>query len=356
MRITFVCGREGDYPRNQLIRQALNRIGVVRAVYPESGRLSFNLVRLSFRLFLLNPQHQHLYFVGFYGQPLVLAARLRWRGPLVFDAFLSTYDTYCFDRKIFPPHSWMGRLAFWLDKLSCKLADIVVLDTQSHARYFCNTFDVPENKLRVLYVGCDETFFKPQEWLEPDPPIVLFYGSFLPLHGVEVIVQAAHLMRDDRVRFRIVGSGQLEPKVRRLVQRLSVDNVEFLPPMPYRLLPGLIASCTICLGGHFGSTEKASRVISSKAFQCMASGKPTILGDNPANRELFVHGRDAWMVRMNDPQALANGIREVLSLSAKERMHLGASARETVIQAAGSVVYQQVVNQIVLDALRCKTF
>lgn len=354
MKITLVCGREGTYPRNRLVEKALSQVGMVRAIYPRSGRLSINLLRLSVRTLLLPAEQQDLYFVGFYGHPLVLVTRLRWRGPLVFDAFVSTYDTYCFDRKVFSPHSWMGRLAFWLDKRSCELADIVVLDTQAHAHYFHETFGVPREKLRVLYVGCDETYFQPQDQPERDPPVVLFYGSFLPLHGVEVIVQAAHLMRNERVSFRIVGRGHLEYRLRQLAKQLSVDNIEFLPPVPYHALPRLIAESTVCLGGHFGATAKATRVIASKAFQCMAMGKPTILGDNPANRELFTHGRDAWMVRMNDPLALADGIRAVLSLSLKDRKQLGDAARETVIRIAGNEAYRQAVSQILLDALRAR--
>lgn len=355
MEITFVCGREGDYPRNRSVMRALERLGAVRALYPKAGRLSLNLARMSGRVIGASPRGQDLYFVGFYGQPLVLAARARWHGPLVFDAFLSTYDTYCQDRKVFKPESWAGRLAFWLDRRSCELADIVVLDTCAHARYFHTTFGVPEAKLRVLYAGCDEQHFRPLDAPEPNPPVVLFYGSFLPLHGVDVIVQAAHLMRSEPVRFRIVGKGHSEQAVCHLAAQLQLDNVEFLPPVAYDALPQLIAASTICLGGHFGSSAKAARVIAAKTFQCMAMGKPTIVGDNPANRELFTDREDAWMVRMNDPEALAEGIRAVLSLSVRERQRLGAAARETVVRAAGNAAQQAAVAQITSDALRANT-
>lgn len=355
MNITFVCGREGAYPRNQAIRQALTRLGSVHAVYPRRGRLSLNLVRLSGHLLITPGGSQDICFVGFYGQPLVLAARAHWRGPLAFDAFLSTYDTYCFDRKVFAPNSLLGRIAFWLDKRSCELADIVVLDTHAHVRYFHDTFGIPIAKMRVLYAGCDEDMFHPFNRPAPNPPVVLFYGTFLPLHGVEVIVQAAHILRREGVLFRIVGQGRGEKAVRRLASRLPADNVEFLPPVVLSELPRLIAASTICLGGHFGASEKAGRVIASKTFQCMAMGKPTIVGDNAANRELFVHGRDAWMVRMNDPVALAEGIRSVLALSAADRAAVGSAARETVVSAAGKVARQMMINQIVLDAMRANT-
>jgi glycosyltransferase involved in cell wall biosynthesis len=351
MNIAFICGREGTYPRNQSVLRALMPLGTVYATYPHGGRLSLNLAQLMGRLLVAPMRRWDVCFIGFYGQPLVLATRLRWHGPLVFDAFLSTYDTYCFDRKVFAPDSPIGRIAFWLDKRSCELADIVVLDTWAHLRYFRDTFAIPADKMRVLYAGCDETLFCPRHLPAEDPPIVLFYGTFLPLHGIEVIVRAAHILRGENVRFRIVGHGRNEQAIRSLTTRFSVENIEFLPPVAFGELPELIAHSTICLGGHFGASEKAGRVIGAKTFQCMAMSKPTIVGDNSANRELFTHGRDAWMVKMNDPDALAEGVRSLLSLSDSDRAALGTAARETVVRAAGNAARRAMIAQIVQDAV-----
>ena len=127
-------------------------------------------------------------------RPATRAARAaRTRKPILFDAFLSVYDTLCFDRKRFAPSSPAGRLAFWLDRTSCSLGDLVLLDTEAHARYFCDTFGVPPAKVRRLFVGCDETVFFPRTIQSPQP-LVLFYGTFLPLHGIDIIIRAAKLV------------------------------------------------------------------------------------------------------------------------------------------------------------------
>src|SRR3954468_24656499 len=44
--------------------------------------------------------------VGFPGQTVVLFARLLFGLRIVFDAFLSLYDSNVFDRKLYPPTSW----------------------------------------------------------------------------------------------------------------------------------------------------------------------------------------------------------------------------------------------------------
>jgi glycosyltransferase involved in cell wall biosynthesis len=354
VNIAFLSGRELDYPRNTDVLNALRRTATVARVAAGQRRLSLSLTELSARIMSANTTGWDVVYAGFYGQPLALAARLRWRGPLVLDAFISTWDTYCFDRKIFKPDSLAGRMAFQLDQRACQAADIVVLDTHAHICYFNRTFDTPLEKMRVLYAGCDDALFKPlnEQAPEAQPPAVLFYGSFLPLHGVDVIVRAARALCDESVRFKIIGRGQNYAGIRALASELGANNIEFVDHVAFEQLPQTIAQATICLGGHFGASDKAGRVIGAKTFQCMAMGKATIVGDNEANRELFTHGRDAWMVRMNDPEALARSIRELLALPPAKRTEIGAAAREVVVRAAGNDARQAAVAQILQDAVR----
>jgi glycosyltransferase involved in cell wall biosynthesis len=96
--------------------------------------------------------------------------------------------------------------------------------------------------------------------------------------------------------------------VQRMVEELSLSNLELIGWIPLEQLPNHIALGTICLGGHFSTIPKATRVISTKTFQFIAMQKPTIVGDNPATRELFTPGEHVWAVPMGDPEALAEAI------------------------------------------------
>ena len=293
------------------MRRALQlHFDVVEVTDDTPGPLLLRHLRLLPRLLKALAGQQDLVFVGFYGQVLSLLLARLTRKPVIFDAFLSTYDTLCFDRARFGPHSIRGELAFWLDKQSCQAADHCLLDTRMHKRYFVNRFGIADSKISAFYVGHDaEQFYPRPEAASSDSFTVLYYGSFLPLQGISYIVQAAKLLEAEQdIEFRIIGGGMMYPHVRRLADKLRVQRLTFAPAVPYCELPTAIAGASVCLGGPFGSTAKAHRVIATKTFQFLAMAKPTIVGDTRANHELFAHGDDVWMCEIAAAQALASAI------------------------------------------------
>ena len=313
-RILFTCAREAEYVRDLLVRRALRRhFDVVEVTDTRRGSLLLRHMRLLPKLALALRGSYDLLFVGFYGHLLVNLLS-RWTNkPIVFDAYLSTWDTLCFDRQTFKPLSAPGRLAFWLDQQSCLRARHSLLDTEAHTRYFSDTFGVPASKLSAYYVGYDEEQFKPAPvGRAGDRFVVFYYASFVPLQGVEHIVRAAKLLETEAdIDFHIIGWGMTYDRTRQLAEELRLQRLVFHPPVSYTQLPHAISEASVCLGGPFGSSGKASRVIAGKTFQFLAMAKPTIVGDSPANREVFRHGDDVWMCRMADGHALASAILEL---------------------------------------------
>jgi len=123
------------------------------------------------------------------------------------------------------------------------------------------------------------------------------------LHGIETIVAAARLVPE--IRFRIVGSGQLESRLRELPA-----NVERIAWVDYHRLGDEYrrAGCAL---GIFGTSAKASRVIPNKAFQAIACGTPLVTADTTAARELLEGEESALLVAAGDPAALAGAVRRV---------------------------------------------
>jgi len=313
-RVLFTCGREPEYVRNLLVRRALRQqFDVVEVTDSGAGSLLLRNLRLLPRLVAAMRSPHDLVFVGFYGYLLTLFLSRLTRKPILFDAFVSNWDTLCFDRQTLKPDSIGGRLAQALDIRACLTASHCLLDTHAHQRYFEEAFGIPDGRVSVFYLGYDHEIFHPRPLpRENERFVVFYYGSFLPLHGLDQIVAAAQILRGQRdIEFRVLGEGMVYPRVRKLAEELGLEHLTFQAPVPYARLPDAIAEASLCLGGPFGATAKAGRVIAGKTFQFMAMARPTIVGDSPANRELFIHGEDVWMCRLADPQALASAILEL---------------------------------------------
>ena len=77
------------------------------------------------------------------------------------------------------------------DRMACRLAHTVVLDTAAHCAYFTEQLGVPAAKLRRVWVGADDDMVRPSPLLTAGFRVFL-YASFIPLHGLEHVVRAAH--------------------------------------------------------------------------------------------------------------------------------------------------------------------
>ena len=69
-----------------------------------------------------------------------------------------------------------------------------------------------------------------------------------------------------------------------------------------------IPNADICLGGPFGNTDQARRVITGKTSQCLALGKPLIIGEID-EKHGFVDKQDCLLVPQGNPEALVEALR-----------------------------------------------
>jgi glycosyltransferase involved in cell wall biosynthesis len=246
-------------------------------------------------------------------------ARIR-RIPTVLDVFISLYDTVVSDRGLSSSRSPIALATRTLDTLACWSVRTVVVDTPEHAEFFSRFTRRGRRHFAVLWVGAEEARFVTAVDPGDDAPI-LWYLTYIPLHGFETVARAAALLADDNRVFRLVGDGQRREAAEQLAGELGLTNMEFVAPVPESELPGEIARSSICLG-VFGTSDKAARVVPNKVFQCAAAGRAVITADTPANTRAF--GDALVTVRAGDAPALADAIR---NLRGPERLAVAARAR-----------------------------
>jgi glycosyltransferase involved in cell wall biosynthesis len=247
--------------------------------------------------------------------PLAKLLGLLTARKVVFDPLAARYETKILDWRRKPPSSLTAWWNFRIDAVAFRLADLILADTAAHKEYFCRTYGISPDKIAVLPVGYDDALFKPLPPSEPkgekSPFEVLFFGSFLPLHGVEIIAEAARLLAmESGILFRFIGQGQTYPRVRALVDAQGLKNTEFLGRVPLAHLPREIARADLCLG-VFGRTEKSRRVVPHKIYQALAMGKAVVTARGPAVEEFFVHRRSLYLCDEPLPASLALAILEL---------------------------------------------
>lgn len=246
------------------------------------------------------------------------------RLPMAIDYFVSLHETVVTDRGLVGARSPIAAALRRCDAWAARLADVVITDTPDDADVFSAATKTPRAKWHVVWVGADPGIFTERPDVAVEPRSVLFYGTYIPLQGIEHIVRASLLMpRDWRVRF--VGSGQLRPDVERLIGETGA-RVELVDQVPESQLPALIAGSTVCLG-VFGSGDKTRRVIPNKVFQCMAVGRPIVTGDTPAVATL---GASIERVPLADPAAIAAAVQKLMDDPVR-REAVARRARQTFV-------------------------
>lgn len=350
MRILFLCGREIDYPRNQILLRAFESIGEVNLVAEQGVKSSIILrsIRVLFRALpkLLFNKFDFI-FIGFYGYLLVPFSKLAKQTPVLFDAFVSNFDTLISDRKVASEKSLLAKIALRLDRIGCSIADIVLVDTHAHAKYFSNTLGIPSEKIIALPVGAIDTIFFPRPTQKHNKTInVLYYCTYLPVHGAPVVVEAANLIKNENIQFKIIGMGPEYSIVEKMIESMNLTNIQLQPDLPIHKIADEIANADICLGGHFGNSPKAERTIPGKIYQILAAGKPVIATNTEANRELLIHLENAYLCSAANSYALAEAITG-LSINETLRNQIGVNGRYTYMEKCSEIILSAELNEIV---------
>jgi glycosyltransferase involved in cell wall biosynthesis len=265
--------------------------------------------------------------VGFGGVLDVLLARrvCRPRAGLVFAPLVSLTETLVDDRAVFRAGGLRARAARALDRRTFRAADLVLADTAAHAAYLR---ELGAPAVDVWPLGAEPEFLPAREGV-PAPRRVLFYGRYLPLHGVDTIVRAAALL-GAAAEVVLVGGGPERPAVEALAHALGAP-VTFRDERPLAEMPGELASAAVVLG-VFGAGQKAAMVVPNKVYQAAAAGRPLVTRDSPALREVLEPERHCVVCPPADPAALAAAVARLLddpTLAAR----LGRAARAHVLDA-----------------------
>ena len=328
-----VSYRAPNYIRTRNLRAALQQIDnceVFDATNTRPGILRY--VETAWKTLRIRLRHNpDVYVLGFRGHEIFWIIRLIAIGkPLIFDEFMSPSDALLSEGKGGLLGRIAGVLTYPLEWLCLHLSARCLTDTYLHRQFMADRFAVAETKVDVVYVGAvpSELASAAPEVDDDKPLSVLFYGTFLPLHGMDVLLHACKLLEGKAIEFRIIGgTGKALARFQGLLSELQPGNVVHDTWVDFEELQSVvIPNADLCLGGPFGGTPQARRVITGKAFQFMAQSKPTVIGkiDEPV---AFVDRRKCLLVDQADPESLAEAFEWALA-NREALPEIGANGRK----------------------------
>jgi len=248
--------------------------------------------------------------VGWRGIIALPLAKPISKKPIVFFPFISIYQTLVEDRKLISKNSLKAKFFHFVDKLGCKLSDMVILDTTENIEYFCKEFNLDKKKFRRSLLGIDEKSFPMLSLKEPDKIFnVLFIGTYIPLHGIDVIIESAKILSvHEDIEFTLVGDGQTRHEIELKIKDYKLNNVHLMDSIQQDRLSEILYKADACLG-IFSDNKKTLSVVPSKLLISMCSCKPIITVDSPSVREIGLENKkNCILIKPNNPSELSEAI------------------------------------------------
>lgn len=164
-------------------------------------------------------------------------------------------------------------------------------------------------------------------------PVIGYVGRLEPQKGVDVLIDAASMLRDCSPLLRIVGEGTASRALRMRAKSRELD-AEFVGGVALEDVPETIRSFDVLVVPSRttpGLVEQFGRV----AIEGMAAGVPVVVSDSGALPEVV--GEGGVVVREGVPEDLAAALRRVLNADVRYQIACRGRARVSAVHSAEAV-------------------
>jgi glycosyltransferase involved in cell wall biosynthesis len=144
---------------------------------------------------------------------------------------------------------------------------------------------IAPDKIDIVTNGVDTDMFNPQNakedgrktlGIERDDFLVAYFGTTGMAHGLETMLEAAQLCRENsRIKFLIMGDGAERKALELKSREMGNSNVLFRDSVPHEEMPDYFAALDMFLV-HLKPHPVFKTVIPSKIFEAMAMGTPIL--------------------------------------------------------------------------------
>jgi len=198
---------------------------------------------------------------------------------------------------------------------------------------------IPEKKIHVIPNWADEEIYRP---VLPDPELalkhsltgrfnVIFAGNLGAAQALGNVIKAALLLNDlPGVQFVFIGDGVEEMKLRKTVKDYNLRNVLFMGRQPTEAMPHFFALADVLLV-HLKRDPLFEITIPSKTIAYLACGRP-IISCVAGDAAELIRGTGAGLIcPPENPETLAQSVRDLHAMSAERREAMGKAGRRAFL-------------------------
>lgn len=250
-----------------------------------------------------------------------------FKKKIISEFYISYYDTIVNDNKKVSANSIKAKRYKYLDKYVMENSDITIFLNKTEAIYYSNVVGVDINKINYeiipLCVDVKESIKLKFYNGDRDVFNICWWGTYIPLHGLDKIIETAAILKKLNFNFKIhiFGNSDSKSKQYKLLANEKKVSEYIIFNNKYTFSNGkleqfLVENCDLVLGA-FGNSQKAKNVITNKAIDGIALRSPVLTGNSLAMDEYF-NGKDDVYFTENNPEKMANKIIDISKTSKEE--------------------------------------
>lgn len=272
--------------------------------------------------------HAHLHEGAFLG----LFLKKLLHVPLVFDC-QGSLTAEMLDHGFIRKGSLPYRFFLYLEKIVNNGSDFIIASSRACAADLTESWMAPSSKVKGLIDGVDTGQFRPFPRdearralnLHTKRPIAVFLGVLNRYQGIDLLLEVVKILkvRGTAPHFLVMGFPEERYKKMAVAEGVA-DLITFTGRVEYEKAPFCLCAGDIAISPKISLSEA-----NGKLFNYMACGLPTVVFDNPVNREIL--GDSGVYARQGDPADFAARIEELLRDSARMNK-LAKEVRELAVR------------------------
>jgi glycosyltransferase involved in cell wall biosynthesis len=276
----------------------------------------------SFRPHLI---HSHLHEGALIGAVLKRILKI----PLLFD-YQGSLSGESLNHGFFSETSLLMRFFTLLEGWIDRRADHIISSSEKGRQELTCDWNISSEKVTSLIDGVDTDIFRPHSRSEArrelgipeDVKLVVFLGLFNRYQGLDLLLDAIAVVKAKSPDVHFLLMGFPDAGYRKKAGKMGIaDIITFTGRLDYARAPFFLGAGDLAVSPKLSLTEA-----NGKLFNYMACGLPTVVFDNPINREILgddgiyvAHGSTASLAETMVATIHNSGLLSALSLQLRER-------------------------------------